>query len=54
MKTGTHNLGSNAFSHRTLVRLSDGSMVIRQMCHGKTSEVTLSGDQIVLFKELLA
>lgn len=54
MKTGTHNLGSNAFAHRTLVRLSDGSAVIRQMCHGKTQEVTLSGEQIALFKELLA
>jgi|GEM_PF-1593831 hypothetical protein len=54
MKTGTHNLGSNAFAHRTLVRLSDGSAVIRQMCHGRTQEVTLSGEQIALLKELLA
>ncbi|MFN3990044.1 MAG: hypothetical protein ACK4IS_07280 [Erythrobacter sp.] len=53
MKIGTHDLGSNAFSHRTLVRLSDGSMVIRQMGHGKTSQLTLSGDQVVLLKELL-
>jgi len=54
MKTGTHSLGSNAFSHRTLVRIGQGSLVIRQMGPGTSAEVTLSGDQIALLKEVLA
>jgi hypothetical protein len=54
MKTGTHNLGGNAFADTTLVTVSSGSVLIRQAGKGRQHQITLSANQIALLKELLA
>lgn len=56
MKTGTHNLGSNAFAARTLVRVKPGVITLRQFAPGAqgSQEITLSADQVAMLKELLA
>lgn len=53
MKTGTHNLGSNAFSNLTLVRAQEGALVIRQITRGCEQSVHLSAEQIDLLKDVL-
>lgn len=54
MKTGTHSLGSNAFSQTTLVKINAGGMTISQLAQGRRVDVMLSPNQIELLKELLA
>ena len=55
MKTGTHNLGSNAFARLTVVRINAGGVTIQQLAEGKPgAEVTLSVNQIELLKGILA
>jgi hypothetical protein len=54
MKTGTHNLGANAFSQLTLVTVSDGSVLIRQTGVGRQHNITLSAHQAKLLKDVLA
>lgn len=55
MKIGTHNLGHNAFSDMTLVKVESGTLIIRQS--GRTfneQKITLSASQIALLKDVLA
>ena len=54
MKTGTHNLGSNAFANVTLVRADPAKLVLRQTTPGGLQEITLSANQIALLKDVLA
>lgn len=55
MKIGTHNLGHNAFSDITIVKVEAGTLIIRQA--GRTfreQKVTLSSNQIALLKDVLS
>lgn len=54
MKTGTHNLGSNAFANTTLAKVESGALILRQNLPCGLQTVTLSVNQIELLKELLA
>ena len=54
MKPGTHNLGSNAFSNMTLVKVESGAVILRQTLPQGGQMITLSTNQIALLKELLA
>lgn len=54
MKTGTHNLGSNAFSDMTIVKVEAGALVIRQSGRAfREQKITLSANQIELLKAIL-
>lgn len=54
MKTGSHNLGANAFAHMTIAKVETGSLIIRQLAPGGTQHITLSLEQIALLKDVLA
>lgn len=54
MKPGSHNLGPNAFAQITIVKVSPGSLIIRQAAPGGEQKVTLSANQIALLKDVLA
>ncbi|MCX9146608.1 hypothetical protein [Erythrobacter sp. WG] len=53
MKTGTHNLGANAFSTLTLVTIAEGSVLIRQTGAGRMHNMTLSAEQAKMLKDVL-
>lgn len=57
MKIGTHNLGSNAFSQISVVKVHAGGVTMRQsaMIGGRavTKEITLSAEQAQLLKDVL-
>jgi hypothetical protein len=54
MKTGTHNLGANAFARATVARFHAGGVTIQQLPEGKPgAQVTLSVNQIELLKGIL-
>lgn len=50
MKTGSHNLGTNAFAQSTIAKLDAGSLIIRQ----GDQKITLSTTQIALLKDVLS
>ena len=50
MKTGSHNLGANAFSQITIVKLEETGLLIRQ----GGQKIVLSTTQIALLKDVLA
>lgn len=54
MKIGTHNLGSNAFAHITIVKAEGGMLTIRQVRSGVEENVVLSANQAELLKDVLA
>lgn len=55
MKTGTHSLGSNAFSSATLAKVHAGGITLRQsVANGSPVQITLSVNQIALLKDVLA
>lgn len=55
MKIGTHNLGSNAFSDFTIVKVEEGALIIRQTGRAfREQKITLSADQIKMLKDVLA
>lgn len=55
MKVGTHNLGHNAFSDMTIVKVEAGSVIIRQSGRAFTEQkITLSAEQVQLLKGILA
>lgn len=54
MKIGTHNLGQNAFSSTTVVKVDGGGLTIRQIRGGVEENVILSTNQIALLKDILA
>lgn len=54
MKIGTHNLGSNAFSNITVVKIDGSGMVLRQTAPAGEQKITLSANQIALLKDVLA
>lgn len=54
MKLGTHNLGHNAFSDMTIVKIEAGALIIRQV--GRTfseQKITLSREQAQLLGGLI-
>ncbi|MCL9998374.1 MAG: hypothetical protein NBV68_03250 [Erythrobacter sp.] len=55
MKPGTHNLGHNAFSDMTIVKVEAGALIIRQAGRAFSEQkITLSANQIELLKDVLA
>lgn len=54
MKTGTHNLGTNAFSQMTLAKVQEGGLILRQVGPTATLQITLSLEQIALLKDVQA
>lgn len=54
MKTGTHNLGSNAFANITVVKIDGGGMILRQTASVGEQKITLSLNQLELLKGMLA
>lgn len=55
MKTGTHNLGKNAFASPTFVKVSGGSVIIQQVSPaGDVRIINLSAEQAQLLKDVLA
>lgn len=55
MKPGTHNLGHNAFSDMTIVKVEAGALIIRQAGRAfNEQKITLSAEQVPLLKEILA
>lgn len=55
MKTGSHNLGSNAFSDMTIVKVEAGALIIRQAGRAfREQKITLYANQIELLKDVLA
>jgi hypothetical protein len=54
MKTGSHNLGPNAFSQATIAKVHEGGLILRQTGPGATLQITLSNEQIALLKDVLA
>jgi len=53
MKTGSHNLGSNAFAKLTIAKVEAGALVLRQSAPGGEQKITLSANQIALLKDVL-
>lgn len=53
MKTGTHNLGANAFAQMTLVKIEAGALILRQPSASGEQKITLSANQIELLKDIL-
>jgi len=53
MKTGTHNLGANAFARLTIVKVEAGAMILRQPASGGEQKITLSAKQVELLKDVL-
>ncbi len=50
MKTGSHNLGPNAFSKITIAKVEETGLLIRQ----GDQKIVLSTTQIALLKDILA
>lgn len=54
MKIGTHNLGHNAVSDMTIVKVEAGALIIRQAGRAfREQKITLSANQIALLKDVL-
>lgn len=57
MKTGTHNLGANAFAATTMAKVNSGGLTLIQFVPGGgggKKEISLSANQIALLKDVLS